>query len=125
MSKKKSNLLNLLGIYFNHKLLVNKKFDFLFLLKKNKMNSDWVFNKTMRNILDNKVSLETAKLTAKADMVKVSSNTLTNMIIDSCQTELELIKNMAGFMSMSSSIQKYYTNPKQALIDYTTDPSNE
>lgn len=91
MSKKKSNLLNLLGIYFNHKLLVNKKFDFLFLLKKNKMNSDWVFNKTMRNILDNKVNLETAKLTAKADMVKVSSNTLTNMIIDSCQTELELI----------------------------------
>ena len=89
------------------------------------MNSDWVFHQTMRNILDNKVSLETSKLTAKADMVKVTSNTLTNMIIDSCQTELELIKNMAGFMSMSSSIQKYYTNPKQALIDYTTDPSNE
>ena len=89
------------------------------------MNSDWVFNKTMRNILDTKVSLETAKLTAKADMVKVSSNTLTNVIIDSCQTELELIKNMAGFMSMSSSIQKYYTNPKQALIDYTTDSSNK
>lgn len=89
------------------------------------MNSDWVFDQTMRNIMNDGVSLETAKLTAKADMAKVTSNSLTCMIIDDCRTELELIKNMAGFMSMSPNIQKYYTNPKQALIDYTTDLSNE
>lgn len=80
------------------------------------MGPDFVFERMMEYIIKN--DLNQAKASAISDMSKINDNPLTDMIIMGANTEIELIKQMAGFTIMSDKVKQYYNNPQKAISDY-------
>ena len=80
------------------------------------MDPDFVFQSMMEVIVIN--DFEQAKISAISDMNKISDNSLSNMLIMNANTDIELIKIMAGFSVMSEKVKQYYTNPEKAISDY-------
>ena len=80
------------------------------------MTSDHVFRTMMEYILKN--DFRNAQLSAMSDMLKYDDNNLSGMIIMTAKNQLELIKIMAGFATMSDGIKEYYNNPEKAINDY-------
>ena len=80
------------------------------------MSSDWVFEKMMKYIV--KDDFKNAKNSALSDMNKFDNNSLSSMLILTAKKNIELIKIMAGFATMSENIKQYYTTPEKAINDY-------
>ena len=53
------------------------------------------------------------------DMNKISDSGMSSMIIMRANTDVELIKTMAGFAIISDKVKQYYNNPEKAIIDYS------
>jgi mevalonate pyrophosphate decarboxylase len=81
------------------------------------MEPDFVFQRMMEYIVKN--DFNNAKISAMNDMNKISDNCLSSMLIMSANTDIELIKTMAGFAIMSDKVKQYYTNPEKAIVDYS------
>ena len=81
------------------------------------MDGDFIFKRMMDYIIIEN-NFEDARKSILSDISKIDNNPMAGMIIMSSKNSIELIKNAAGFAFMGKNIQKYYTNPEKALIDY-------
>ena len=81
------------------------------------MEPDFVFQRMMEYIVKN--DFDTAKVSIMNDMNKISDSCLSSMIIMRANTDIELIKIVAGFSIMSDKVKQYYNNPEKAIIDYS------
>ena len=81
------------------------------------MEPDFVFQRMMEYIVKN--DFDTAKVSIMNDMNKISDSSISSMLVMKAETDIELIKIVAGFAIMSDKVKQYYNNPDKAIVDYS------
>ena len=81
------------------------------------MDSAFIFERMMEYVI--KDDFTNAKASIISDISKIDNNPLSCMIIMNAENHIDLIKIVSGFSFMDKNIQKYYTNPELAFIEYS------
>ena len=87
------------------------------------MEPAFIFERMMKHVIED--DFINAKASIMSDINKIDSNPLSSMIIMTADNNLDLIRAASGFNFMSEEIQKYYTKPELAIIDYKNKSSSK